>query len=78
MVLTANGLVRSAEEDGFLNELPPHVKNILVDEMPKLMAWLNQPHPEIFLQWEDGINSKYANHDFLIDPSTQPEVPSAS
>lgn len=67
MILTPNGLVRSAEEDRELDNLPPGIKRILTEEMPKFLAWLNQPHPKIEKAYREGNMGKYKDFDFFKD-----------
>ena len=68
MILTANGCVRSAQEDAELRErLGPGCYKVLTEDMPKFVAWLNEPHPELERQYREGLLGKYVGFSFFMD-----------
>ncbi len=72
MIVTANGCVRSAEEDAdILSHCGPAVHHVLTEEMPKFMAWLQLPHPEIDKAYRESVMSPYTGFNFFMEPEAE-------
>jgi hypothetical protein len=71
VIITPNGVVRSAAEDKSLEALSPECKRILTEEIPKFVAWLNEPHPEIERGYREGKLGRFVNFDFFKDEAAR-------